>query len=266
MFIVKIIWGIVINLDLILIFILAFKGLMFACRRCCNFKPKYFTGIAFLLLFMMGDWPFSGRDMLRRLENHYATNEITSDVQNMLVLGGSHCLLESEHVGKPVYHKTAGRLIEAMQIAKKHTALKIIFIGSALEGQMFEELMINNNFAKDRFEIITDENIYSLEAAIANASTKVDNKEKKHIIVTSAYQMPRAMQIFHSEKWNVIAHPIDYHTIGHAFDKKPTSFFKRITTSYMDRLGFLSWNIAWREIAGLVNLRLSRKTESIFPK
>jgi hypothetical protein len=74
------------------------------------------------------------------------------------------------------------------------------------------------------------------------------------------------VQLFSSEKWNVVAHPVDYHTIGHDFDKKKISFFKRLTSSYMDRLGLLSWNIAWREIAGLVNLRLSGKTESILPK
>ena len=78
--------------------------------------------------------------------------------------------------------------------------------------------------------------------------------------------MPRAMQIFHSEKWNVVAHPADYHTIGHAFDKKPISFLNRLMASYMDRLGLVAWNIAWREIAGLVNLRLSGKTESILPQ
>src|SRR3989338_2727023 len=101
MLIAKIIWSIVINLDLILIFLLAFKSLMFACRKCCNFKPKCFTLTALLLLFIMGDWPYSGRDILRSLENCYSTNEITSDVQDMVVLGGSYCLLESEHVGKP---------------------------------------------------------------------------------------------------------------------------------------------------------------------
>lgn len=266
MFIMKFIWGVIINLDFLVILLLCLGGLRLACGKCCNIQPKVMALSALLLLFMLGDWPYSGRDILRRLENHFPANAITQDLQGMVVIGGSYCLLESEHVGKPVYHKTSGRIIEAMQLAHTHPHMRITFIGSALEGKLFEELMLKNGLAKERLEILTDENIHSLEAAVAHASAHVNDKQKKRILITSAYNMPRAMQVFHSEQWNVVAHPVDYHTMGHEFDKKPISFFKRLVASFMDRLGLLSWNIAWREIAGLVNLRLSGKTESIFPK
>lgn len=266
MFIMKFVWSIMINLDLLLIFLLCFGVLRLACCKCCNIQPKVMALSSILLLFMLGDWPYSGRDILRRLENHFPVNEITQDIKGMVLIGGSHCLLESEHVGKPVYHKTSGRIIEAMELAHAHPHLQITFIGSALEGKLFEEAMLKNGFAKERLEILTDENIHSLEAAVAHASTHVNDKQKKRILVTSAYNMPRTVQIFNYEKWNVVAHPVDYHTVGHAFDKQPIPFLKRIFASYMDRLGLLSWNIAWREIAGLVNLRLSGKTESILPK
>ncbi len=106
-----------------------------------------------------------------------------------------------------------------------------------------------------------------MEDVAAQASKLIgDTKHKKWLLITSAFLMPRTLNIFQSNNCELIPFPVDYHTVGHTDDKKQASFLTRLAMSFQDRLGLIAWNIAWREIAGLCNLRLSGKTKTLFPK
>ena len=257
--IVKFLWSLVINLDLIAVAILVL-GLFY-----CSAKKQKLVIVVpvILLVFMLGDWKFSGRDILRSLEAHYPAIEVPNDAYGIVITGGSLCLFETKIRGAPVYHKTAGRLVEALKIAHILPQTTIIFAGSKIESDEFLKLAIGIGITSNRIKVVSSEAVNSLEdAAIEAVKLAGNGKSKKWLLVTSAYTMPRTMNVFKASGWDLTPFPVDFHTIG--IDK--TDFITRLSASFVDRLGLLSWNIAWREIAGLSNLYISGKTNSFFPK
>ena len=267
MAIVKFLWSLIINLDLIVIALLAFGSLRLYFGRSCSKQGSVIASAAILLVFMLGDWTFSGRDILRRLEAYYPVIEVPADVHGIVITGGSLCLFETDVKGTPVYHKTAGRLIEALKVAHAHPNAAIIFAGSKTESDEFQKLAIELGIASTRLRTVSNESINSLEdAAFEAANIAGDEKAKKWLLITSAFSMPRTMNIFKANNWNLNAFPVDFHTIGHNFDKMQPGFFTRLGASFQDRLGLVAWNIAWREIAGLSNLYFSGKTQTFLPK
>lgn len=267
MFLIKIIWALVINLDLIIIALLCISAIK-SWRGQLGPKLKTLNGVAgIFLVFMLGDFPFSGRDVLRRLESHFPVIAVPSDIHGIVITGGSLCLYETEIRGEAVYHKTAGKLFDALKIAHAHPHAEIIFAGTFHEHVEFAKLATSLGISKSRIKVTdVDDKFGSLEAVAANA-TKIarDSKDKKWLLITSAFTMPRTLNIFQSHGWHLTPFPVDFHTIGHPHDKHPTGFLKRLILSFQDRLGLVAWNIAWREIAGLTNLRLSGKTKTFFP-
>ncbi len=264
--IVKFLWSLIINLDLIVIAILVFGTLKlcFCCKT--GSKPRVMIVSALLFIFMLGDWAFSGRDILRRLEAHYPVIEAPEDIHGIVITGGSLCLFETDVKGTAVYHKTAGRLIEALKVVHAKPHAPIIFAGSQMESEEFLKLAHDLGIKSDRIKVVSDEKIHSLEAAAAEAANIAgDEKSKKWLLITSAFLMPRTMTVFKANGWELTAFPVDFHTIGHSFDKKHPGFLTRLAASFQDRLGLVAWNIAWREIAGLSNLYLSGKTKTFLP-
>ncbi len=264
--IVKFLWSLIINLDLIVIAILAFSTMKLCFGKTCSKQKPVMATCAILFIFMLGDWAFSGRDILRRLEAHYPVIEMPEDIHGVVITGGSLCLFETDVKGTAVYHKTAGRLIQALRVvhAKPHTS--IIFAGSQMESEEFLKLANDLGIKKDRIKVVNDEKIHSLEdAAFEAVKLAGDEKSKKWLLITSAFSMPRTMNIFKTNGWDLTAFPVDFHTIGHSFDKKHPNFSTRLAASFQDRLGLVAWNIAWREIAGLSNLYLSGKTKTFLP-
>jgi len=268
--IVKFFWSLIINLDLILIAVLAFCTLGLCCARASHACPKkrsIAAVSAILLFFILGDWPYSGRDILRHLEGYYPVIEVPSDTFGIVITGGSLCLLETEARGSAVYHKTAGRMLEALKIAHAHPYARIIFAGSKTEGEEFLKLAIAVNVASERIKIVDDASIHHLEdAAVEAIKLAGDTKTQKWLLITSGFTMPRTVSIFRANGWELIPFPVDFHTVGHSSDKKSLPFLVRLTAGFQDRLGLLSWNCAWREIAGLSNLYISGKTTTFMPK
>lgn len=257
----------IINLDLIVIALLVFGTFRRWCNKTCSLQKPVMGITAILLVFMLGDFPFSGRYILRHLEARFPAIEIPHNTHGMVITGGSLCLFETEVKGSAVYHKTAGRLFDALKVAHTHPHLEIVFAGSKLESDEFLKLATSLGVSHNRIKLVSDERLNSLEDVAAEAHKLIgDTTHKKWVLITSAYLMPRTLNIFQSNNCDLIPFPVDYHTIGHIHDKKSTSFLTRLTMSFQDRLGLIAWNIAWREIAGLCNLRLSGKTKTLFPK
>lgn len=268
--IVKFFWSLIINLDLIIITILAFCTLGLCCARTSHTCPKKRSIAAIsaiLLFFMLGDWPYSGRDILRRFEEYYQVIEVPQDTFGIVITGGSLCLPETEARGSAVYHKTAGRLLEALKVAHTHPHTQIIFAGSKTESEEFLKLATALNVASQRIKVVDNPLIHHLEdAAVEAVKLAGDTKTQKWLLITSAFTMPRTISIFKANGWELTPFPVDFHTTGHSSDKKQLPFLVRITASFQDRLGLLAWNCAWREIAGLSNLYISGKTNTFIPK
>lgn len=263
---VKVLWSVVINLDLLVIALLAFGSVRLLCNKACSLQKPIMSISAILLIFMLGDFPFSGRDILRRLETHFPVLNVPHDVQGLVITGGSLCLFETDIRGSAVYHKTAGRLFDALKVAHAHPHTEIVFAGSKLESEEFLKLAISLGVSQKRIRTVCNEQLNSLEAVAEEAARLIgDTTNKKWVLITSAFLMPRTLSIFQADSCNLIPYPVDFHTIGHTQDKKPTTFLKRLFMSFHDRLGLVAWNIAWREIAGLCNLRLSGKTKTFLP-
>lgn len=235
-------------------------------KTCSLKKPAMFFS-AITLLFILGDFPFSGRDLFRRLEMHFPVISVPHNTHGLVITGGSLCLFETDIKGSAVYHKTAGRLFDALKVAHAHPKTEIVFAGSKLESDEFFKLATSLGISNSRIRTISDEQLNSLEAVAEEAAKLIgDTKHKKWVLITSAFLMPRTLSIFQTNNCELIPYPVDFHTIGHTDDKKSARFFKKLFMSFQDRLGLIAWNSAWKEIAGLCNLRLSKKTKTFFPK
>jgi uncharacterized SAM-binding protein YcdF (DUF218 family) len=265
MIFVKVLWSLIINLDLLVIALLVFGTLRSWCNKSCSLQKPVMGLVAILLVFMLGDFPYGGRDILRNLEERFPVIAVPQDTHGMVITGGSLCLFETDVRGSAVYHKTAGRLFDALKIAHAHPHTEIVFAGSKLESDEFLKLATSLGVSHSRIKVVSNERLNSLEDVAAEA-TKLITQHQKWILVTSAYLMPRTLNIFQSNNCELIPFPVDFHTVGHADDKKTASLLTRLTMSFQDRLGLIAWNIAWREIAGLCNLHLSGKTKTLFPK
>lgn len=267
MIVVKVLWSLIINLDLIVIMFLVLGALRSWCNKSCSLQKPVTSIAAILLIFMLGDFPFSGRDILRSLENRFPVIAVPQDTHGIVITGGSLCLFETDIRGSAVYHKTAGRLFDALKVAYAHPHTEIVFAGSKLESDEFLKLATSLGITNARIKVVSNEHLNSLEA-VAEEATKMVGESKNHkwILITSAYLMPRTLNIFKSNNWDLIPFPVDYHTIGHTHDQKQAGFLTRLVMSFQDRLGLIAWNIAWREIAGLCNLRLNGKTKTLFPE
>lgn len=267
MIFVKALWSLIINLDLIVMAILVFGSLRSLCNKTCSLRKPVMSTAAVLLIFILGDFPFSGRDILRTLEAKFPVLEVPHNTHGLVITGGSLCLFETDIKGSAVYHKTAGRLFDALKIAHTHPSTEIVFAGSKLESTEFLKLAVSLGISQKRIRVVSNEQLNSLEEVAEEASKLIgDTKHKKWVLITSAYLIPRTLSIFQSNNCELIPFPVDFHTIGHFHDKSSTSFFKRLIMSFQDRLGLIAWNIAWREIAGLCNLRVNGKTKTLFPK
>ncbi len=219
------------------------------------------------LIFIMFDFPYSGRSLIRSLESFYPKQEkIQKETQSIILLGGVLSLAETMANGFPVSHKTLGRVLKTLEFAKLYPHLPIIFIGNTVEANFIKSTFEQAGIADGRLNIV-DHDKQGFEAS-AQATTEALRQSSPRLLempaalVTSAYNLPRGMHLLKSMGWNVYPITTDFHTA----QEDKASFLKRFGVSVIDRMGPLAWTIAMREWAGLWNMYISGQTKTLMPK
>ncbi len=209
--------------------ILGFIGLMFLFKNQIK-KAKIFLTMSIIWIAVVSYTPFSNLLIYPLESQHSQLNEIPKDVKYILLLGGDR----------------ENRGWEALRLYNQIADSKIITSGYAGRGSIAEAVKTAN--------ILYDLGIPK-EDVIVHSSPK-DTKEeaikikqvlgeKRFILITSAYHMPRALALFKKEGLNPIIVPTD-------FKIKESDKVISVPSSQ----GLQKTEIAWHEYLGLVFSKL----------
>ncbi len=213
--------------------------------------------IVILAIFSTGFLP---RILVTTLEKRFATSQLPSHIDGIIVLaGGSHVGPTGE-----VRLSVPERLIQGIRIAQKHTEAKIIFAGrsaqqssSLCEAKLMAQTAEKNNISAKR--ILTDctsrnthENAMEILRLLQNNPHKKDNSS--WVLITSAFHMPRAIGSFRKLGMN----PTPYSVSFSAESGKKTDFLPSLENYKNAKKAFKEW-------LGLLGYFLAGYTDTLFP-
>lgn len=177
---------------------------------------------AFALLLMIGWQPLPDQ-LHRALEQSYAEIAPDADLSGyagVVVLGGA---LVSGYVAQdhsqPLLNDAAERMTAASAIARKHPTLMVVFTGGEgdffgtgpTEAQRAAQFFVAMGLSRDRF-VFEDQSRNTYENALFTAKLPGIDPNKRWLLITSAWHMPRSMATFQKAGWNVTAYPVDFRT------------------------------------------------------
>jgi len=193
-------------------------------------RAKIFVGISLIWISLISSASFA-KLLLSPLESQYPRlSKIPKDVHYILLLGGDR----------------QNRAWEALRLYLKLPNAKIITSGYSSSGDTPDAIkcarLLESVGVKKKDIIIQYKPKSTQEEAI---EIKKRLKDKPFILVTSAYHMPRAMEIFHRAKLNPIPAPTDFRA------NEPTAFFLFLQGRWLHRT-----EQAWHEYLGLLWLKI----------
>ena len=231
----------------------------FVCRVC-----KWWHGVdvffisGFLLLVVFGIIP-TGPSLLARLEaQHQRPAKLPDDVEGIIILGGAFDTYLSNIYGMPVLNDGVERVLDGVMLAYHYPESKLVFSGGSgrltnrerTEAQDARIFMGSYPSLAKRTQYEDKSRNTAQNAQFSKALVKPQAGEK-WVLVTSAYHMPRAVEMFKQAGWpQMILWPTDYRTKGQ-MDFMPHK---------LDILGNLyQSHLAIREILGQGVVEISRK-------
>lgn len=177
-------------------------------------KKISFIGIIILIFFSL---PVVSNNLISLLEQDYSYKDISSIEQAdaIVVLGG--IVLPNNKKNKISYEfrDTVDRIIAGINLHKENKAPFLILTRGQIpwvigkpEGEVLKDFAIRFGIlAKD---IILTENVQNTEHEAKAIKKIFKDKNKKIILVTSAFHMPRALKVFNAFEINTIPFPVDF--------------------------------------------------------
>jgi uncharacterized SAM-binding protein YcdF (DUF218 family) len=217
-----------------------------------------FCAAGFLAL---GFAPF-GAALMRPLEDRFsAPGEPLAEPAGVIVLGGGVRPELSVARGRFSINEAGARLIEAAALAQRFPDARIVFSGgsaSLSQGAPTEAAVMRAILPAMGVPLsrVTFEERSRNTAENARFVAELVQADRRWLLVTSAFHMPRAMGAFRAAGLDVTPWPVDHRTLGAPADFRPAFDMEenasRATT-------------ALREYAGLVAYRLTGRTNALFP-
>lgn len=176
-------------------------------------------GLALGLFVLIGAYPV-GYLLLEGLESRYPAHPEVAQVDDIIVLGGDEDLDPYRRWGELAVNDAAERLIEGAILARRFPDARLVFTGGA--GSLGDRGAAGDPSAISRdgwVALGVDPARIVLERASRNTSENAtmtfDLLQPKpgqvHLLVTSAFHMPRAMETFTRAGWTgLMAWPVDY--------------------------------------------------------
>ncbi len=220
----------------------------------------FLTG-AFLLLLLFGVVPV-GPSLLALLETRYTRPaQMPDDIAGVVILGGAFDTYLSGIHGAPVLNDGVERVMDGVMLAHKYPGAVLVFSGGngrityrdrteAMDAVQFMK-SYPSIAARTRYEDRSRNTLENAAMTFKMVKPDMDAPQKKWVLVTSAYHMPRAVEAFKQAGWPpMILWPTDYRTKGR-MDFMPHK---------LDILGnFYQSHLALREIIGQSVARVRRK-------
>jgi uncharacterized SAM-binding protein YcdF (DUF218 family) len=199
-----------------------------------------------------------GESMLAVLERRFpAPAELPAQVAGIVVLGGAELTDETQLRGQPALNKSAERLTTFFALMRRYPSAKPIFAGGPPVGGGSDQAdavtarMLLGQFGADLSTISFDDRSHNTFEALTNAYGIAHPAPGDcWLLVTSAWNMPRAVGVARKLGWTVTPIPVDFRA-GVPL-RAPTQF----------AVGLVSFELAVKEWTSLMVYRhLGRMTD-----
>jgi uncharacterized SAM-binding protein YcdF (DUF218 family) len=257
----KVFWFVVNPSSLILIFMVA--GI-FQLIRGKHMSSLRWTVLAALCYGVFGLTPVSNL-MLMPLEERFPRPELQEGFSpaGVIVLGGAVDPGMDSLRPSSALNEAGERMAETVSLARRFPKARIVFSGgggTALDLHATESDAAAHFFARMALDAarITYEKRSRNTAENARYTQELIKPRagEKWLLVTSAYHMPRAMDLFRHEGFDVMAWPVDYRAHRalnlNGFFANPADGLRRT-------------DLAAKEWVGLLGYRVLGQTDNLFP-
>jgi uncharacterized SAM-binding protein YcdF (DUF218 family) len=220
------------------------------------------AGVAGLLI---GGCSPLGNALILPLEGRFAAADLerSGPVAGIVLLGGAEDTRVSAARGIVALNEAGERLTEAMALARRFPAARVLFSGGATEivrEPTFGADAAARFFAGQGLEparlILERRSRNTWENALFSLAAAAPKPGERWLLVTSAWHMPRAIGCFRRAGFPVEPWPVDYRTAGSGdlwrLFEKPSEGLRRL-------------DLVLREWAGLVVYRVSGRTDALLP-
>ena len=255
----KFIWLFLSPLNLIILLFLLYFFL-----KLINFKntSKFVLVLIFSFFIIVAILP-TGIYLLVKLETKYSNlKKLPEIVDGILILGGPSNPSLTEKYDQVSFNSHGERLTESIKIINKYKSAKVIFSGgSELSGfnnthsyvakKFFEEMGIKKNRV-----IYESKSRNTYENIIFSKKIAKPKSDETWILITSAFHMPRSLNIAKKQKWNFIPYSVDYQTSGDQTNFKITIF------KILENINF--FDLASHEWVGLISYYILKRSNSIY--
>jgi len=219
-------------------------------------------GVATVLMALAG-WSPLGPKLLMVLEDRFPQAALTEDVAGIVMLGGAVDIHISQDRGQIALNNNAERVVEVAALARRYARARIILSGgiahdahgnSLTEAEGARRSLVDLGVSSERIEL-EDRSRTTFENAAESLRMAHPKAGEPWLLVTSAFNMPRAVASFRGVGFAVIPYPVDYRT-------RPADLRRPVAT-LADGLAEL--DIAAHEWLGLLAYRLTGKTRELLP-
>ena len=229
---------------------------------------RRFVTVGAGLLLLAGLSPL-GNALILPLEDRFprANLDAPPAPTGFIVLGGAEDRLVEVARKAPAVNEAGERILETVVLARKFPEAKIAFSGGDAgilykadsEAVGAATLLSDMGVARERLILEagsrdTYENAVYLKAELGKLG--LVGPDKRWVMITSAYHMPRAMGAFRRAGFDVEPWPVDYRTRGTADLTRP---FDKVSE------GLRRVDVSAKEWVGLLAYWLAGRTDSLFP-
>ena len=181
---------------------------------------------ALVLVITLSVFPI-GNSVLARIEATYPAEPDLNKVDGIIVLGGGGDVDVWRRWNIPELGEGGDRFTAALKLYRQHPESIVIFTGgsgklrdalssSRSESDMARELFIVHGIPPESL-VLEPNSRNTAENAKYTMKLVQPKPDKKWVLVTSAFHMPRAMHSFQTAGWrNLTAYPVDFRTASFA--------------------------------------------------
>jgi uncharacterized SAM-binding protein YcdF (DUF218 family) len=218
------------------------------------------AGLGFFVMVIVT--PIGGLMLIPLEERFQRPDPAPAQVDGVIILGGAVDQNLTEARGIPALNGAAERMTEAIVLARRYPAARIVFTGgqgSLIHGGLSEAdvaraLWSAMGLPEERVTYESESRNTHQNAVLTRALVNPRPGET-WLLVTSASHMPRSVGVFRHAGWPVIPWPVNYRT--------GRSFAALYDAPFPERIG--QFEGALREWIGLVAYRLMDRTDAAFP-
>lgn len=199
-----------------------------------------------------------GYNVMHYWESKYSQPQsLPKTIDGIIVLGGSTDKKLSDAHQAYILNDSADRLTQFAALARKYPKAKLVFSGGSksddfvhTEAYYARSFFTSIGLATENI-IFEDQSRNTYENVVFSQKLAKPSPQETWLVVTSAFHMPRTMEVFNALDWSVIPYPVDFKT-GNEYQFTP------LYLSIPRNLHFL--DIGTKEALGQLAYKLNGKT------